>query len=146
LVAGRATLVLELKSRFDRDPRLASRIAKVLAAYAGPAAAMSFDPWQVATLRTLAPVVPRGMVAQGRHRGSERDGGGRNHGLTYLRRAVAAGPQFIAYAVDDLPAAAPLLLRHVLRLPLLAWTVRNETERQLAQRWADQMIFEGFRP
>jgi len=146
LVGSRAPLVLELKSRFDRDPRLVSRVAEVLAAYAGAAAAMSFDPWQVGTLRALAPVVPRGMVAERRHRGSERDGGGRNHGLTYLCRAIAAGPQFIAYAVDDLPAAAPLFLRHVLGLPLLAWTVRNERERQLARRWADQMIFEGFRP
>jgi len=34
----------------------------------------------------------------------------------------------------------------VLRLPLLTWTVRSETERQRARRWADQMIFEGFRP
>jgi glycerophosphoryl diester phosphodiesterase len=146
LVSGRATLVLELKSRFDGDARLVSRIAKVLAAYAGPVAAMSFDPWQVEMLRAFAPALPRGLVAQGRHRGCERDGGGRRHGLAYLRRAAAAGPQFLAYAVNDLPAAAPLFLRHVLRLPLLTWTVRNAKERQLAQRWADQMIFEGFRP
>jgi glycerophosphoryl diester phosphodiesterase len=146
LVSGRATLVLELKSRFDGDARLVSRIAKVLAAYAGPVAAMSFDPWQVEMLRAFAPALPRGLVAQGRHRGCERDGGGRHHGLAYLRRAVAAGPQFIAYAVNDLPAATPLFLRHVLRLPLLTWTIRNAKERQLAQRWADQMIFEGFRP
>ena len=146
LLGGRATLVLELKSHFDRDPRLVSRIGEVLAAYPGPAAVMSFDPWQIGMLRALAPVLPRGMVAQRRHRDSERDGGGRNHGPAYLCRAAAAGPQFIAYAVNDLPAAAPLLLRHVLRLPLLAWTVRNAAQRQLAQRWADQMIFEGFRP
>ena len=68
------------------------------------------------------------------------------HLLQPRRRASAARPQFIAYAVDDLPAAAPLFLRHVLRLPVLAWTIRNAKERQLAQRWADQMIFEGFRP
>jgi len=146
LVSGHATLVLELKSRFDRDPRLVSRIAKVLAAYAGPAAAMSFDPWQVGMLQALAPGRPRGMVAQGRRRSSEHGRTSRNHGLAYLRRAAAARPQFIAYAVDDLPAAAPLLLRYVARLPLLAWTVRNETQRCLARRWADQMIFEGFRP
>jgi glycerophosphoryl diester phosphodiesterase len=146
LVAGRATLVLELKSRFDGDRRLVSRVGEVLATYAGRAAVMSFDPRQIALLRALAPALPRGLVAQRRRRGSERDGAGRSHGLAYLRRSAAARPQFIAYAVDDLPAAAPLLLRHALRLPLLAWTVRNETERQLARRWADQMIFEGFRP
>jgi glycerophosphoryl diester phosphodiesterase len=146
LVSGRATLVLELKSRFDGDRRLVSRVGEVLATYVGPAAAMSFDPWQVGMLRVLAPALPRGLVAERRHRGSERDRTGRNLGLTYLRRAAAARPQFIAHAVDDLPAAAPLLLRHGLGLPLLAWTVRNAKQRHLAQRWADQMIFEGFRP
>src|SRR6266567_6252502 len=97
LVSGRATLVLELKSRFDGDRRLVSRVGQVLAAYAGPAAAMSFDPWQVGMLQALAPALPRGMVAQGRRRSSERDGGGGNRGLAYLRRAAAARPQFTAY-------------------------------------------------
>jgi glycerophosphoryl diester phosphodiesterase len=145
LVAARATLVLELKSRFDGDPRLVSRVGAVLARYAGPAAVMSFDPRQIALLRSLAPILPRGMVAQRRRR-AERPDSDRSRGIDHLRRAAAARPQFIAYAVNDLPAAAPLLLRHMLRLPLLAWTVRNETQRQLARRWADQMIFEGFRP
>jgi len=48
LVAGRATLLLELKSRFDGDQRLARRTATVLAGYRGPVAAMSFDPAPVA--------------------------------------------------------------------------------------------------
>jgi hypothetical protein len=31
-------------------------------------------------------------------------------------------------------------------MPVLTWTVRTEAERQAAARYADQMIFEGFRP
>jgi glycerophosphoryl diester phosphodiesterase len=31
-------------------------------------------------------------------------------------------------------------------LPLLTWTVRTADDRRRAQRMADQMIFEGFRP
>jgi glycerophosphoryl diester phosphodiesterase len=31
-------------------------------------------------------------------------------------------------------------------LPLVTWVVRTEAERQRATRWADQVIFEGFRP
>ena len=38
LVAGRVPLMMELKSRFDGDLRLAARAAAVLAAYAGPVA------------------------------------------------------------------------------------------------------------
>src|SRR5581483_2058192 len=41
LVAGRATLILELKSRFDPDPRLPLKVAEVLKGYAGPVAVMS---------------------------------------------------------------------------------------------------------
>ena len=55
-------------------------------------------------------------------------------------------PQFIAYGIKDLPAAAPLVARLVFRLPLLTWTVRSEADRRTAARWADQMIFEGLRP
>jgi glycerophosphoryl diester phosphodiesterase len=66
--------------------------------------------------------------------------------MGYLLTGLVARPQFVAYAVADLPALAPLFARRVLGLPLLAWTVRTEAERQRAMRWADQIIFEGFRP
>src|ERR1043166_3279615 len=64
LVAGRAALLVELKSRFDGDRRLAARVAQVLANYVGPVAVMSFDPDLVAALRTLAPGLTRGIVAE----------------------------------------------------------------------------------
>jgi glycerophosphoryl diester phosphodiesterase len=31
-------------------------------------------------------------------------------------------------------------------LPLLTWTVRTDEDRKLATRWADQIIFEGWKP
>ena len=46
----------------------------------------------------------------------------------------------------DLPALLPAVARNVLRLPLLAWTVRSADDQLKAVRYADQMIFEGFRP
>ena len=55
-------------------------------------------------------------------------------------------PHFIAYAVSDLPAPAPWLARNLFGRPLLTWTVRSEDDRRRAARYADQMIFEGFRP
>src|ERR1700739_416325 len=51
LVAGRVTMLIELKSRFDGDERLPARVATVLAGYRGPAALMSFDPQQITLLR-----------------------------------------------------------------------------------------------
>jgi len=37
------------------------------------------------------------------------------------------------------------LLRR-LGLPLLTWTVRTPADREIARRYADQIIFEGFDP
>ena len=38
------------------------------------------------------------------------------------------------------------MITRALGLPLLTWTVRSAADRAAATRWADQMIFEGFRP
>ena len=148
LVAGRATLVIELKSRFDRDVTLACRTADVLTAYAGPVAVMSFDPAVVACLRGSAPGLPRGIGAERHHAHAEWEGltARQRRQFAHLLHAHRTRPHFLAYHVKDLPAAAPLIARHVFGLPLLTWTVRSEDDRRRAARFADQMIFEGWRP
>jgi glycerophosphoryl diester phosphodiesterase len=148
LVDGRATMLIELKSRFNRDVRLAERVAQVLAAYSGPAAPMSFDPWQVQAVRHKASHLPCGIIAAKYrpHPYWDLMPAWMRYGMGYLATAAVAAPQFIAYAAADLPAVAPYLARRVFGLPLLAWTVRSETERHHGLRWADQIIFEGFKP
>lgn len=148
LVGGRVPLILELKSEFDGDPRLPERVADLLQGYAGPVAAMSFDPDQVAALATFAPGLPRGIVAE-RHYGHPEWAALKRADrfrLAHLLHAGRTRPHFVAYAVNDLPAVAPLAARWLFGLPLLTWTVRTEAQRACAARWADQMIFEGFRP
>ncbi len=142
LVAARSTLVVELKG-FQRDNRLAERTAAVLSRYRGPVAVMSFDPALIATVQKLAPALFRGLVAMRRDAGSP---SAQVSPLNYVRQALAARPQFLAYRVQDLTTAPPLLARHLLRWPLLTWTVRTPEDRARAARHADQMIFEGFRP
>ena len=151
LVGTRTTLVVELKSRFDRDARLVARVAAVLAGYSGPVAAMSFDPYLVAGLRRTAPRLTRGIVAERRFDHSEWrqmtswQRRGMSHLLAHLLHAPMTRPDFVAYRVDDLPAPATRLARLCGR-PVLTWTVRTPAQRERATEWADQMIFEGFRP
>ncbi len=148
LIAGRAPLLLELKSFFDRNLCLAQRAAEVLTRYSGPVAAMSFDPDLVAALRRMAPRLARGIVAEHHYAHHEWDRltPGEKGRLARFSHALRTRPQFVAYALKDLPAPAPWIARTVFGLPLLSWTVRSETDRQVAARWADQIIFEGFRP
>jgi glycerophosphoryl diester phosphodiesterase len=146
LVAGRVTLVIELKSGRAGDQRLAARATAVLSGYAGLAALMSFDPAQIASVRSFAPLLTRGIVAGGWAKDSAGVFARGERALAYSRHALRAHPQFIAYSVKDLPAALPLAARHIGGMPLLTWTVRSAEDRARAARWADQMIFEGFRP
>ncbi len=148
LVAGRATLMIELKSHFNGDRRLVKRTANVLANYAGPVAVMSFDPAMIEALRSIAPGLTRGIVAERHYRHSEwaKLSAADKRGMAFLLHAPRTRPHFVAYSVKDLPAAVPLIARRLFGLPLLTWTVRSEADRRCALRWADQMIFEGWRP
>jgi glycerophosphoryl diester phosphodiesterase len=148
LVAGRAPLLIELKSRFDGDLRLVTRAAAVLARYQGPAALMSFDPALIAALRSIAPALIRGIVAERHYAHAEWTGlsAAQKFRLAHLLHAPSTHPQFIAYAVKDLPAPGPWVARTLFGRPLLTWTVRSDDDRRRALRYADQMIFEGFRP
>lgn len=146
LIAGRVPLVVELKSEGAPAIRLARRVGELLADYAGPVALMSFDPSTARALGEIAPRRPRGMLA-------DRFDDEAGHALPALRRfalrhlldAPLVRPDFIAYGIAALPANAPLFLRHI-GLPLLTWTVRTPADREIARRYADQMIFEGFDP
>lgn len=148
LVSGRVPLVLELKSEFDGNTRLPGRVAEVLQNYAGPVAAMSFDPQQVLALRRLAPGLPRGIVAERWYGDPEWQSLApeRRRAMKHLLHAFSSQPHFLAYNVTDLPALAPWIARRIFGLPLLTWTVRTPEERARAARYASQMIFEGFRP
>ncbi len=148
LVGGRAPLVLELKSHFDSDRRLAQRVTDVLAAYRGPVAVMSFDPAVIEVVRWIAPHLTRGIVAERHysHHEWDRFSDTEKRRMALLLHVNRTRPHFIAYVVKDLPAVAPLIARLVFRLPLLTWTVRSASDRVCAARWADQIIFEGIRP
>jgi glycerophosphoryl diester phosphodiesterase len=148
LIAGRTPLLIELKSRFDGDRRLVTRAAQVLQSYSGAAALMSFDPDPIEALRPLAPGLTRGIVAERHYEDSEWRTltSEQRRSLAFLLHAPRTRPHFIAYNVKDLPSPGPWIARTVFGLPLLTWTVRSEDGRKRAERWADQMIFEGFRP
>ncbi len=148
LVAGRVPLVIEVKSHFDGDRKLVSRMAEVLAGYSGPAVGMSFDQDQVLALRQLIPSRARGIVAEREYTQADWPEASpeQRRGMTHLRHAFRTRPHFVAYWVNELPAVAPWIARNVLGLPLLTWTVRTPEQRARANSYADQMIFEGFVP
>ena len=148
LVHGRVPLVIEVKSHFDGDRKLVRRMSEVLASYSGPVAGMSFDPDQLLALREKMPALPRGIIAERTYDEADWPEAtlAQRQSMLHLRHAFRTQPHFIAYWVDDLPAPAPWIARNIFGLRLLTWTVRTPEQRARAARYADQMIFEEFRP
>jgi glycerophosphoryl diester phosphodiesterase len=148
IVAGRVPLVIEVKTHFDGDRKLVTRMAEVLSSYSGPAVGMSFDPDQVMALRELLPSRPHGIVAERDYTAEDwpEASPGQRQEMTHMRHFFRTRPDFVAYWIDELPSAAPWLARNLFGCPLLTWTVRSAEQRARAARHADQMIFEGFVP
>ena len=147
-VSGRVPLIIEIKSVWHTHGPFERQLANILGACNWQAAVMSFDPYAIKAYAQAAPDLPRGLIA-----GPFRDlhfwghlSPWKRFYMRHLLSTLIARPQFVAYDVDALPSAAPWVWQWVLNRPLLAWTVRSDAQRQRAQRAADAMIFEGFRP
>jgi glycerophosphoryl diester phosphodiesterase len=148
IIAGEVPLILEIKSRFDGDLRLARRVAEVVTASPFPIVLKSFDPRIVAALRTLTPHHARGIVAMNDYSYPDYEtcSATEKHAMANLLHFGDSQPDFVSWRVRDLPSAAPFLCRKALGLPLMTWTVRTGEDRALAQAHADQIVFEGFVP
>lgn len=150
LVDGKVPLVIEIKSLMRRDAQGAfvRHVADQVAAYKGPVCIKSFDPDMLSIARSHRPEVLRGIVADGAEPGQEYARFSRvdRFILRHILHAPRTRPHFLSYGVRDLPRAGPGFLRSVFKLPLMCWTVRTREQRETAQRYADQMVFEGFDP
>lgn len=147
-VDGRVPLVIEVKTDWKDHGTLERQVAGQLRAYGGKAAVMSFDPQSMAVFADYAPEIPRGLVACQFTDDPEWDelSYWQRFRMRHLFSAALAKPDFIAYDIKALPAFSPVAGRIWPGWPLLTWTVRSRAERRRAGRWADAMIFEGFRP
>lgn len=149
-VAQRTPVIVEIKSRFDGDMRLAERAAHVAETHGGAIALKSFDPAIVTHLRRrgFRRDIPLGIVAEARFDHPEWDflDAQMKQSMTCLLHWRDTQPDFLSFCVNDLPHAGAHLARAGLNLPLMTWTVRNPAQWAIAERYADQAIFEGQPP
>ena len=153
LIGGRVPLVVEIKSAFDGDLRLARRTAEIVSASEYPIAIKSFDPDVIAHLSENRAALglantPLGIVAEADYTHGEwaalpREKQAELANFLHFERSR---PDFLSWSVSDLPHPTPYLCRAGLGLPVMSWTVRTPEQRAMAARWADQMVFEGFVP
>jgi glycerophosphoryl diester phosphodiesterase len=150
LCAGRGPLLVEIKSEWGPpNGAFLAAVARSARTYRGPIALMSFDPGVMAVMASLAPDIPRGIVAtrfEGANWWRQWLSPERAARLTHLLEAGPAQVAFFAYQVTALPTPVTAYVRAVHGLPLFAWTVRSAADRAMAAAHADAPIFESYVP
>jgi glycerophosphoryl diester phosphodiesterase len=142
-VNGKVPLLIEIKSR-DARTTVGPAILALLSTYHGPFAIQSFDPWALAYFRKHAPDVVLGQLA-----GPLRDDGLRLGERLASQRLVTwlvSRAHFVNYDLQALPDLWVTRVTRALSLPLLAWTVRSETDRKRAEALHVNYVFDHVRP
>lgn len=143
-VKGQVPLIIEIKSHWDGDERLAARVIELLRDYEGPCCLMSFDPDVIGAVRRLSPGTIRGIVAE-RAFDSYYDALPlrKQMELRTFSHVARTRPDFVSFYLDDLPWAPVTAMRSG-GTPVISWTIRSPEEALTARRKSDQITFEGF--
>ena len=135
LIAGRAPLLIEVKSPHRRVAPLCRAVAAALDGYSGPVGIMSFNPEVGAWFGRHAPEWLRGLVVS---ESGKKGWRGRIERSLSFHRSCA---DFLAYDVRDLPSAFADA-RRAGGTSVFTWTVRSPEDRARAAASADQIIYE----
>jgi glycerophosphoryl diester phosphodiesterase len=134
LIAGRAPLLIEVKSPNRSVTALCRSVAAALAGYEGAVGVMSFNPEAGAWFARHDSERLRGLVVTEQQKGLR----------GYLERPLAvwrSRADFLAYDIRDLPSRFADA-RRANGMPVLTWTVRTLADRARAAEHASQIIYE----
>ncbi len=143
-VAGRVTLVIELKTLWDGNLALAQRSAEILQAYDGPCALMSYDPEMITHLANTSPTIIRGIVGEQLADDTYKNlPAEQNLALRRLSHLPHSKPHFISYYFRDLPCQ-PVAQYRTAGNPVITFTIRNREQETYAKRYCDQVTFQDY--
>ena len=147
LFAGKAPIIVELKSVDGNHAALTRAACDMLATYNGPYCMESFDPRCVAWLRKNRPDIIRGQLTENYFKS-------RSDLPDYLKFALKHNmtnfltvPDFVAYRYCDRKGTVTNdICRKLWKAQGVSWTLRTreEYDTAVAEGWLP--IFEGFRP
>jgi glycerophosphoryl diester phosphodiesterase len=135
LIAGKVSLLVEIKASHRTLDALCLDIFRALEGYPGSVGVMSYHPRVGEWFSRYAPQQLRGLVIRETGHGALRKPFFRQ---SALRRA---SPDFLAYRIADLPSGFAAVQREK-GLRILAWTCRSLADRARAAEHADQIIYE----
>ncbi|MDR0665030.1 MAG: hypothetical protein LBF86_05860 [Helicobacteraceae bacterium] len=139
-----APIYIDVKRSRSDDYRLETRLLALIRHFNPTVAVASFEPKTLIWFKKNAPDIPRGIIS--RSFKNEDRSIWEKYRLRRLCDLGAIKPAFISYELDSLPFWRVTIARKFYKIPVLAWTVRNEEDLQKAKKVADNIVFEGFAP
>lgn len=147
LVAGRAPMIVELKSENGNYAELTRAACQMLEQYQGPYCIESFDPRCIRWLRKNRPDIIRGQLA---HNSLGESRSNVPYALRFVMTNLLSNfwnrPDFIAYRYGDRKRLSVSISRKLWRIQGVAWTLRTEEDFNDAVQADWIPIFEGFEP
>lgn len=140
LIDGKTPLLIEVKNT-GKVGELESALLKILENYTGEFAIQSFNPYVLEWFLNNAPHILRGQLSSS-FKGEK---------LSFIKKFVLRRMSFnkrnkinfISYEAKSLPNR---YVRKFKNVPLIAWTVRSQTEYLKVAGFCDNVIFENFEP
>ena len=146
VIDGRVPVLVEVKTKPREAPgALEQAVLGALEDYDGPFAVMSFSPDCVAWFQTMAPWMPRGLVAMDFVAHPVDLSFAERLALARLHHVRRIDPDFVAYDCRSIPNRALRAVR-ARGIQTLSWTVRNQDMADTIAPHVDQIIFERFTP
>ena len=140
-IAGRTPILVEIKNP-SKVGELENKVIELLSNYKGQVAIQSFNPFVLQYFRVHAPNILRGQLASFF----------KNKKMPFFQKFAlkrmllnkkVSKPDFISYDAKNLPNR---FVAKYKKLPLLAWTVKSQSEYLEVVKHCDNVIFENFEP
>ena len=139
-VNGQTPILIEIKNSGKVGP-LEEKLLEILKKYKGEYAIQCFNPYVLEWFLANAPEISRGQLSSN-FKGEK---------LAFLKKFVLrrlgfvkkTKANFISYEAQSLPNR---FVKKYSNLPLLAWTVRSQSEYIKVAKYCDNIIFENFEP
>ena len=130
VIAGRALVLVELKTPPCQEGLLEARTADMLEAYDGPCAVLSFNAAALGWMARRHSKIPRGLNLDAPPKGEN---------------LTLAEPDFLSIN-QGLSEVSEVLSWRALGKRVIAWTVRAPEARAQLAGQVDNIVFEGFTP
>ena len=146
LFAGKAPLIVELKTANNNHAALCEAACKLLDHYQGPFCVESFDPRCVLWLKKHRPEFIRGQLVEDFTRIESTVPWILRFCLTHQLFNFVLRPDFVAHKFSERKLLSNLLVRKLWGIQGVTWTLRSMQEYEIAAKERYLPIFENFVP